>query len=1078
MSKLVKLSTTLDTNRDTNGYLCISDNDIILKEDSKVSLLNAHLSSGIVTDYKINGTDSDNTVAQGKKILDLNLNDNVGDRPVIIPNGNYDISGLMQNIQDGLNRAAVFNSTTYYATQAIAKLVVPTDQGFGLSHAVGLDADKVKISYNSMPQKYDVDLGYSIKDPSIQVAADGTVSHPGLPPADTLQLIEAEAAQRLVVSVGNAVAAGFGVNDTCLLVSIDRTRTVQAKITSVAIKANNLSSNIAVAPYPNANLPITRFKSVNPYSGNALNVNDDVTLDDGTGVFGTASPKQVTAKVDTVTYPYSNPSINVNLLDAAVINTEDSAIFSIAATALSDGADDVTVDGQVSKKYPVKITGLPANNEASELNNLGFANGFYVFTREATGRYVYLGLISNRQITAGSGEATMDITCITIDPNDGHNKDYINTLVSAQNFRGPDTFITSIFQPNMQVGICNFDEDFFGGSVLESIVLDTTGVSTIYTLKPQFVTTDEKDFEAFVLIWRAFFENAGYTDGKMPNLFLNAYNCYRTDQPTTLTQFTANFNTGDTIVIKSFENISNFVGVITEVDIGTNKFVIFTLDTPYTNFDEIYQYFSQILASPANEMVKNSFDRDILITLKNLSGAIDPAVNRLWEGTGIVLTSSINLSGFQGNLQLNAFNLLIRGTNILPQSMAYAIEDNILSHSSGRCQWFVKTVGECEFGIIPDGTGLGSGLDICPIRIKVVPVGGGTFKYQILYIDKTGRQREFVKNTAQGITLGQMPALDGDYIIMQWGVTPSTDDYEFISKPPSINSADGNFPANAAPSTGLNHSLDKNKVLISIIRSTWNGNSATNLWVYFGSPIDQAGTLILNQNTIRDIKNKCRLIPWTPRSDPYIEPILWDNQNSYHVYITPNQAEIQTIELSPTAKFTTLADGSIVPLAGNSFIYHPDMHNTDNLDADYSLTKYNSLTNSYKLSFVDPEIQKLLGYKLNSITLTGLTNSWNANLDYLRAYLPEGIIILLENISCETYDLGQFNGSRRNIIATAIDTQSKAGEVSIEPSNLYRIAIGNKAPINLRKFALAFEDLNGNRLLLANSKVTVCLLFE
>jgi hypothetical protein len=52
------------------------------------------------------------------------------------------------------------------------------------------------------------------------------------------------------------------------------------------------------------------------------------------------------------------------------------------------------------------------------------------------------------------------------------------------------------------------------------------------------------------------------------------------------------------------------------------------------------------------------------------------------------------------------------------------------------------------------------------------------------------------------------------------------------------------------------------------------------------------------------------------------------------------------------------------------------------------------------------------------------------------------------------------------------------GEINIEPTNLYKISLQNKQPINLKKFNVSFENFYGDQIQLQTAKAVVNLLFE
>jgi hypothetical protein len=372
----------------------------------------------------------------------------------------------------------------------------------------------------------------------------------------------------------------------------------------------------------------------------------------------------------------------------------------------------------------------------------------------------------------------------------------------------------------------------------------------------------------------------------------------------------------------------------------------------------------------------------------------------------------------------------------------------------------VVDVAPCEFGIYPDSRNMLEGVNLSPLSVQIVS-RSGVLVYRIV---QNGTEKEFKRKIA---------AKTGDKVLIQWGVTPGTGDFEFND---SINNATTAADIDrfdiltvSGSSSGDNYDADRGKVLITIVRLNGFKN-----WINIGAPISDPTLSNALQQQI------AQTIYWTPRTNPYISPIFWDNVGNYHLFVNPQGSTIRIQELSPNQTFTVNAlTGAVSHITGDNHIYHPDMHSSSNLELlNMPATKFSSLTNPFTFTFTDSNFQKQLGYKLLTKTIVGLTGSWVAELDYLRAYLPEGIVILLENLSIDTFDCGQFNGSRRNIIASAMDTQDKLGEISIEPNNLYRISLGNKQAVNLRKFAIAFEDLNGQRLVLNNARVTVCLLFE
>jgi hypothetical protein len=59
-----------------------------------------------------------------------------------------------------------------------------------------------------------------------------------------------------------------------------------------------------------------------------------------------------------------------------------------------------------------------------------------------------------------------------------------------------------------------------------------------------------------------------------------------------------------------------------------------------------------------------------------------------------------------------------------------------------------------------------------------------------------------------------------------------------------------------------------------------------------------------------------------------------------------------------------------------------------------------------------------------------------------------------------------------------VNSQDRLGEISIEPSNLYKIKLNNKEPVNLRRFVVSLEDFYGNQIKLQSARAVINLLFE
>ena len=497
-----------------------------------------------------------------------------------------------------------------------------------------------------------------------------------------------------------------------------------------------------------------------------------------------------------------------------------------------------------------------------------------------------------------------------------------------------------------------------------------------------------------------------------------------------------------------------------------NGYVVIPFEFTNNTWDKYVALFKKLIpAANAWYVVKNNVNQNLKFTLNALSGvALSPVLTRLWIGHDIVNTYAITLN-VPNNTKIvtSQCDLLCKGANTVGQDSALCIEDSRLTPSCGRLAFKIIKLGICEFGVMPESNIFSSlSKTSADIRIKLQLTTGNTGN--IVYTLWRGGAQ---------ISCKELYAKVGDTVILQYGVTPSITDYEYNNNVNSSTTAGtlyNNINAWTALSTGSHYDEDRNKILISVIR-----NNKTDTYIHLGcikpdpDPADAD-----------DLKaGKC--IPWTPRENPFVAPQYWDNSRNYRMYVCPNAASIRPLELSPSPLIVTdSVTGTINHFDGTNHIYNPDLHGSSNLELlDLPPNKFGAFNNQFIFTFTSPTFQKILGYKTTSKAISGLSGNWIADISYLKAYLPEGICILLENLSgIDTFDCGQFNGSRRNIIATCIDTQDKLGEISVEPANLYRINIGNNTPINLRKFALAFEDLFGNKLILQNAKVCVSLLFE
>jgi hypothetical protein len=316
-------------------------------------------------------------------------------------------------------------------------------------------------------------------------------------------------------------------------------------------------------------------------------------------------------------------------------------------------------------------------------------------------------------------------------------------------------------------------------------------------------------------------------------------------------------------------------------------------------------------------------------------------------------------------------------------------------------------------------------------------------------------------------------AKNNDRVIVEWGVTTATNGYEFSAgvdgntNPAILTNANIEAVGQASP---INE-VDSRKILVSVLRD--NAVSERN-YVYLGCPIANPDVTNVNQVAL------CQAVPWTPRTSPYIDPKdwYWNNDKDLHVYVSPFQATVRILELSPTPMITF--DGTAYKeFDGEHTLLHTTLHAISDPAQQDEPHKLKSFANVFNFKFTNIDLQRRFGYKTATNILNGASGSWSAEKSYLSAYLPENLTILLDTLSnVQSYDLEQNQGRRRSIIGVVVNSQDRLGEIVIEPSNLYKIKLNNKEPVNLRRFVVSLEDFYGNQIKLQSARAVINLLFE
>lgn len=1059
MSKLIKLTTTLDRNRDTNGYVAICDNDIILQPNAKVSLLNAHLSSGILADYDIAGTDSLGQVAQGEIVANIQLAD-IGDRErdIIIPNGSYGINPLLTQLQNSMNQAFVFNSTTQYATTTSAALNIPTSLDFGIACQTSLDLEnKAKISFNSTQQKYTADLKYTNKNNGITVSPTGDISYTGATGAFQVTLDPAKAT-RSVVYTNEEVGTGIGVFDVVTLVNSTTGNSRQTTVTAIALDSTNVTNAIALDTTQTdavAGVVVSdaAFTQTLPFQ-----VGQDVTIDDGAGVFGTPSANTAYGKIQQVELVLENPNYQI----------EELATEKIQAIAPTFDIISIKPNPGQNNSYIFDVA-CPFVNAPDEHFA---ADGLFYILDAVKAKYACCQVTAVAEHINQGAASTTDIT-VTVEGLDANpleevNMKFVETAEFIYSTGGKAALDTPI---KGQMGWFDKDYNLIGILYVDG---DPTLENDYYVFELNLGGYECVDstgallngLPAFLQFTKLTYGSAGFD---INDVSVTSVDRFITSAATNLVGFALANNDNGVVYQQGLIN-QNGVKVNDApyaFTIGADDFVVIPFEFTNNTFNNYASLFKALIPNTnVWNIVKDNVNQNLKFTLSNLTGvALSPVLTRLWIGTDIVNTWAVTLNiAPASTIVTSQFDLLCKGTNSVGQENALCVEDTRLIPSCGRVAFKIITLGICEFGVMPESNDFSAlSKTVGNIRIKLQRAADGSGN--IVYTLWRASARIGVK---------ELYAAVGDTVILQYGVTPGVTDYEYND---NVNAASNpatvynNINVFTDLSTGAHYDEDRNKILVSVIR-----NGKTDTYIHLGcvlsNPSQSAGDL-------DDIKaGKC--IPWTPRNNPFVAPQYWDNSRNYRIYVCPNTAVIRALEITPSPLVVTNAlTGVVSHFDGVNHIYNPDMHGSSNLELlDLPPNKFGAYNNQFIFTFTSQTFQKILGYKTSSKAIAGLSGSWIADISYLKAYLPEGIVILLENLSIDTFDCGQFNGSRRNIIATCIDTQDKLGEISVEPSNLYRISIGNNTPINLRKFALAFEDLFGNKLILQNSRVCVSLLFE
>lgn len=1066
MSKLIKLTSLESRNKNDNSFKCQCDDDIIIPPNSKVSLINAHISSGVVSSYEI---DSEFQIGndRGEKLGELYLTADNSDRKreILLDAGDYEISDALVDMTKQMNKSFMFSSQSGVTDAGSNTFNIPTEPDFGMGVICSLNKEKkVEITYNLGAQAYTSDLTYKNTNSGVQVdPATGAITYTAGAGLKTLSLNKASADnpnKTVYATITDPLQDFDNYTTVTLQDTTGANKNFPAQIDESSSEGINMDYNVQLdttqVDTNNLTFVVSQsFLSTETIYDNVVKIGDTVTMDDGTGVLGTPSGSQITCDIANRELIPNNPYYKMDELE-------------MLETLFDEVLPDLSVDATQDLGGDKAILTVPIDFD--NVTDFHLINDAIFHLMKDDGDITGIFLIQKVSKGASNPDAT-DIEG-TIFPIDGgfvldeikliNTYQFLNTINdSVDNFA--------------DLQLSDLDTLLF---VLHNIKNDTyTELFTVETNNIQYNNTDNNI--AIELLPNTYlsdknngFENSDLFHYKvMVNLFGDAdYEVLITSFSRMITSnetLTANFNIAqnDTGVIQTqAETYTGFrYGQKTQFtnNDGENYVIVPVTSIKYGDAYQDYVNMKNMLFATiirSSLLYKNDNSVRYKYTLTNfVRPTVDPAYlpleTRMWVGTQIEEVRKYTLVFPATRYDLRKYDLMVVGNNQVNENVACALEDHRLSHGCGRMCFLVQQVGLCKIGFIEEDT-----------FVNINPAGA------FFSVNIVGAPNNYVYSITNGgvekAFKTDIEALSGDRICIQWGVSPSASDTEYNN---SVNSATN--PANlnrnsVFKSTGIIDERDRGKILVSILRA-----GAKNTYLYLGSPINAP-------NQVNG--NLARAIPWTPRESPYMPPDYYDELKNFHMFVCPNTSSIIPLEITPDSTIVTV-NGVTKQISSNvEPVHHDDsLHsvtNPDVIDQSYNLNAY---TGNFNFTFTNQFLQKQLGFKTSQNALSGKTGTWVADLDYLSGYLPENLVVLLDNMqNIQTYDCNKTRGTRRNIIAVASNTQSRIGEINVEPNNLYRVSLENKEPINLRKFVVSFEDYYGNPLELQSSRAVVNLLFE
>lgn len=1060
MAKLVKMTSSAGLQPNSNSFTVRSDDDIIIAPNSSVALLNGFISSGIVADYKVDG---DNTLGKytGEILGSLYLNKDITQdraRTVLIPEGEYGISAMLTNMEDAFNRSLIYRNlpTTTQATSNTFN--TPPEPDFGLEVGCSLnDAKQVSIKYNSAAQLPTANLDYSNKSNGVQVAANGDITYttPGGFAMVPLDPAQANDATKTVYTVDDPTGKLVQF-DTVSLSNATGTNVEDATIANIALDSTNTNYSIPLNTALADKVGLFVYSTKEDYTSLPplpINQGQLITMDDGAGVLGTPSANTITGKVDIA--PVLVP-VNVNTKITETHGLTGLDLVEVPITVLN------VVEVQPNTEYTLTVDVAFANAGDNHLLNDA------IFMVSDKGNLISV-IVEITDVVEDPTNPAVSILTVNASPIGG-------STIELTDFDTLQTFEAYKTNENQQQDVV--------ATVGDKVALfDATNVM-LYSFEVLNITADANNsflveaapgscvvlsadgttlltgMDAMARIVDIIYSGTP-VNPDLQNVNLFCMDKFLTDIPVDLT---ADFKAADVVVFGDDPTASTATLKVDSAQFTINGdiYTLFQIDDLPADIDD-YKFKRDLILflMQTPTLYKTNNGKRIQFHLSNLvpdETKLD-LMTRIWPGTNVQDTYAIQLRYGRkpANFTLANYELLLKGT-IRPASGSYVVEDHRLSHSCGRVCFLITNADLCEMGFMPETIYFdGQTIDDNDFKITIEKDNRNNFVYKM-----------YRGNTQVNIKT-PLFAKDGDRVCISWGATTQIGGNEYVdgvdsnTNPAAINAGLIFNILNTDPIL----EVDAGKILVSILRT-----GASNDFIYLGCPFEDPGS---NNADINAIK---QTVPWTPRGSPYIAPQYWNNDADLHVYVCPNQATVRILELTPTPMIT-FVDGVYKEFDGTSSLIDTTAHAISDPEAADASHKLKSFSNIFDFRFTNIDLQRRLGYKTATHVMNGASGSWSAEISFMSAYLPENITVLLDTLSnVQSYDLEQNNGRRRNIIGVVVNSQDRAGEIVIEPSNLYKIKLGNKEPINLRRFVVSLEDFYGNQIRLQSARAVINLLFE